>query len=47
MKKRRSLQDKAVIALKQAVKEVVERHKKAGRPIAIWEHGKVKRIAAK
>ena len=44
MKKRRSLQDKAVIALKQAVKEVVERHKKAGRPIAIWEHGKVKRV---
>jgi hypothetical protein len=47
MKKRRSLQDKAVIALKQAVKEVVERHKKAGRPIAIWEHGKVKRVSAK
>ena len=47
MKKRKSLQDKAVIALKQAVKEVVERHKKAGRSIAIWEDGKVKRVAAK
>ena len=46
MKKRRSLQDKAVIALKQAVKEVVEQHKKAGRPIAIWKHGKVKRVPA-
>ena len=47
MKKRRSLQDKAVIALKQAVKEAIEQHKKAGRPIAVWEHGKVKRVSAK
>ena len=47
MKKRKSLQDKAILALKKAIKEVVERHKKAGRPLAIWEDGKVKRIPAK
>ena len=41
MKKRRSLQDKAIIALKEAVKEVVKRHKKTGRPLAVWENGKV------
>lgn len=47
MKKRRSLQDKAVLALKQAIKEVVARHKKTGRPLAVWEKGKVKRVQAK
>lgn len=47
MKKRKSIQDKAVLALRQAVREVVERHRKTGRPLAIWEHGKVKRVAVK
>jgi len=47
MKKRRSLQDKAMLALKEAVREVVERHKKTGRRLAVWENGKVKRILAK
>ena len=41
MKRRRSLQDKAMIALKEAVKEVVKRHKKTGRPLVVWENGKV------
>jgi len=41
MKKRLSLQDKAELALKQAVRKVVERHKKTGRPLAIWKNGKV------
>ena len=47
MKKRKSLQDKAILALKEAVKGVVERHKKSGRPLSIWEQGKVKRVPAK
>lgn len=47
MKTRKSLQDKAMLALKQAVKEVVERHKKTGRRLAVWEKGKVKRISVK
>lgn len=46
MKKRLSLQDKALLALKEAVREVIQRHKKSGRPLAIWEDGKVKYISA-
>ena len=40
MKKRMSLQDKAEAALKKAVRGVVDRHKKSGRSLAIWENGK-------
>ncbi len=45
MKKRMSLQDKAEAALKKAVRKVVEQHKKAGRPLAIWQNGKTVRIS--
>lgn len=45
MKHRMSLQDKAEVALKEAVKEVIERHKKTGRSLAIWENGKVVHIS--
>lgn len=45
MKKIMSLQDKAEAALKKAVRGVVERHKKTGRPLAVWEHGKTVRIS--
>jgi len=44
MKKTKSLQDKAVIALKKAVREVVENHKKSGRALSVWENGKVVHI---
>ncbi len=40
MKKRLTLGDKAFLALKEAVREVVENHKKTGRPLAIWRNGK-------
>lgn len=43
-KKRLTLQDKAVIALKEAVKKVVERAKKDRRPLAVWKDGKVVHI---
>lgn len=46
MKKRMSLQDKAEAALKEAVREVVKRHKKSGRLLAVWENGKTIRISA-
>lgn len=46
MKKRLSLQDKAMLALKEAVKEVIENHRKSGRPLPIWKNGKVKYISA-
>ena len=45
MKKRMSLQDKAEAAMKKAIRQVVVQHKKTGRPLAIWENGKVIRIS--
>ncbi len=46
MKKRMSLQDKAEAALKKAVQEVVMRHKRSGRPLAVWVNGRTLRISA-
>ncbi len=45
MKKRMTLQDKAEVALKKAVRGVVEQHKKTGRSLAVWENGKTVRIS--
>jgi hypothetical protein len=36
MKKRLSLHDKAILAMREAVKEVIERNKKENRPLAVW-----------
>lgn len=47
MKKRMTILDKAEAAMKKAVKKVVAQHKKDGRPLSVWEDGKVKRIRAK
>ena len=47
MKKRLTVQDKAELALKAAIKGVVKEHKKTGRPLVVWEEGKVKKIRAK
>jgi len=41
MKKHLSLQDKALLALKKAVREVIERHRKTGRPLSVWRNGKL------
>jgi len=41
MKKRMSIQDKAEAAMKAAIRDVIRRHKKTGRPLAIWDNGKV------
>lgn len=46
MKRRYTIQDKAFIALKKAVREVVEHHKKTGRPLAVWRDNKVTWIPA-
>jgi hypothetical protein len=43
---KKTLHEKALKALKEAVKEVVERHKLSGRPLAVWKDGKVARIPA-
>lgn len=39
--------DKAEAAMKKAVKKVVAQHKKDGRPLAVWEDGRVKRVIVK
>jgi hypothetical protein len=40
-----SLQDKAEAALKKAVRRVVERHKATGRPLSVWQNGKVTKVS--
>ena len=47
MKKRMTIIDKAEIAMKVAIKRVIAEHKKDGRPLAIWENGRVKKVSAK
>jgi hypothetical protein len=39
-KKRMTMEDMAMAAMKKAVRQVVLRHKKTGRPLAIWKDGK-------
>jgi hypothetical protein len=34
-------------ALKEAVREVIQDHKREGNPIAVWKNGKVVQIPAK
>jgi len=43
---KKSLQDKAFKALKEAVRGVVIEHKRTGRPLAIWQNGKVVMVPA-
>jgi len=47
MKKRMTILDKAEVAMKKAVAKVVAEHKRDGRPLSVWQDGKVKRILAK
>ena len=43
---KKTLQEKAFKALKEAVREVVEDHKRSGRPLSVWRNGKVVKISA-
>lgn len=45
MKKQLSIQDKAELAMKVAVRKVVADHKKTGRPLAIWKNGKAVNVS--
>jgi len=45
MKEELTLHDKAILAMKSAIKKVMEKHKKSGLPLAVWEDGKVKYIS--
>lgn len=46
MKLQYLLHRKAVQALKSAIKKVVELHRQTGRPLAVWEKGRVIKISA-
>jgi hypothetical protein len=43
---KKALQAKAVKAFKEAVREVIEEHKRSGRPLSVWRRGKVVSISA-
>jgi len=45
MKKRMSLQDKAEVAMKVAVRKVIAEHKRTGRPLAIWKNGRAVNVS--
>ncbi len=45
MKTRTSLQDKAELAMKKAIRGVIEHHKKTGRPLAISVKGKTRHVS--
>ncbi len=47
MKKSKTILDKAEIAMTEAVRKVVERHRKSGRPLAVWKDGKIKKLFIK
>ena len=44
---KKTLQAKALRAFKEAIYEVIEQHKRAGRPLAVWRNGKVIKIPAR
>ena len=41
----KTLQAKAVKAFKEAVRGVIEEHKRSGRPLSVWRRGKVVHIS--
>ena len=47
MKKRLTMSDKALLAMREAVRKVIERHRKLKMPLAIWDDkaNKVKYIS--
>ena len=43
MKKRLSLHDKALLAMREAIRDAIEQHRKAKLPLAIWDY-KAKKV---
>ena len=43
---KKTLQEKAFKALKEAVREVVKQHRRTGRPLAVWRNGKLLKLSA-
>ena len=46
IKKELTIQDKAELAMKKAIRNVVKQHKITGRPLAVWQNGKTVLIPA-
>jgi len=44
--KKKTLQLKAIKALKEAVREVVEEHRRTGKRLSVWRNGKLAQIPA-
>jgi len=42
---KKELQQKAFKAFKEAIRGVVEDHKRDGRPLSVWRNGKVLRLS--
>lgn len=36
-----ALTEKAVAAMRVAIRQVISDHERSGRPLAVWEHGRV------
>ena len=47
MKKKMTLNEKAVCAMNEAVHGVIERHKQTGQPLSIWKNGKIVQVSAR
>ncbi|MEW6100873.1 MAG: hypothetical protein AB1481_01075 [Candidatus Omnitrophota bacterium] len=43
---KKTLQLKAIKALKEAIREVVEEHRRSGRRLVVWRNGKQMKIPA-
>ena len=43
--KKTTLLDKAELALKEAIRDVIKRHKQTKRPLVIWKDGKVVKVS--
>lgn len=43
---KKTLQEKAFKALKEAIRGVIEEHKVSGRPLSVWRNGRVVKISA-
>ena len=43
-KKKKTLEELADLAMKQAARKVVEENKRFGEPLIVWENGRVKKV---
>ena len=44
--RRRTIEQKAMLAMRSAIRKLIKRHKLSGQPLYVWKNGKVVRISA-